>query len=94
MESWTVHRGTADDPTEQRTSQGAYVASLRLVIGLTGLGDRLDAGIGDRLRRNAQVRVAKAQMCPRNLSNSAHFKRCLHVPHPSRTCRVDNHDKL
>ena len=26
MESWTVHRGTADDPTEQRTSQGAYVA--------------------------------------------------------------------
>ena len=30
------------------------VASLRQVIGLTGLGDRLDAGIGDRLRRNAQ----------------------------------------
>ena len=26
MESWTVHRGTADDPTEQRTSQGAYAA--------------------------------------------------------------------
>ena len=24
MESWMVHRGTADNPTEQHTSQGAY----------------------------------------------------------------------
>ena len=25
MESWTVHRGTVENPTEQRTSQGVYV---------------------------------------------------------------------
>ena len=34
--------------------KGPRVASLRQVIGLTGLGDRLGTGIGDRLRRNAQ----------------------------------------
>ena len=31
------------------------VASLRVVIGLTGFGDRLQPGAGDRLHRNAHV---------------------------------------
>ena len=31
------------------------VASLRQVIGLAGLGDRLHTGIGDRLHRNTQI---------------------------------------
>ena len=34
------------------------LASLRQVIGLTGLGDRLHTGIGDRLHRNTHTSIA------------------------------------
>ena len=33
------------------------VASLRPVIGLTGIGDRIHSGIGDRIHRNAQILI-------------------------------------
>ena len=39
MESWTVHRGTADNPTEQRTSQAAYVTVTATLIGSASAED-------------------------------------------------------
>ena len=59
MESWTVHRGTPDNPTEQRTSQGAYYLSRHRYVGQQSLAALGDLGLSSIANILGAIKYAK-----------------------------------